>query len=516
MKRRDFIKTGSLLTIPVFINGFGLKLFAGQPVPSPEEYNDKILILIQLDGGNDTLNTVIPIDQYNNLSKVRSNILIPEDKVLKLNDVTGMHPAMSEMRSIFDDGKMNIVRATGYPNPNRSHFRSTDIWMSGSAADVYETTGWMGRYFAMDYPEYPDNFPNDDINYPFAISIGSTASETCQGVSGNYSIAVSNPETSGELFEGEWNTIPSNCYGSELSFIRDTVRQSNAYSQIVSEAYNKGNNLSTKYNDDNKLGNNFKTIARLISGGLKTKVYVVRLGGFDTHSAQVDSVDTTIGRHAELLQTLSDAIGAFQDDLELLGVDKRVVGMTFSEFGRRIQSNASFGTDHGDAVDVFVFGTCVKSGFTGENPEISDNVGKKEAVAMQNDFRSVYGSLLIDWFGAEEQDVKDILYDGFQKLSIIGDCSTTSNKNVINASNSLILSPNPATTNLNIEFYSGGEQTEISIYNELGSRLNVIANRKFNAGTQKITISVSGLTPGVYFIRTKNNLGQKTERFVKI
>ena len=229
MKRRVFIKTGSLLTIPVFINGFGLKLFAGQPVPSPEEYNDKTLILIQLDGGNDTLNTVIPIDQYTNLSKVRSNILIPESKVLKLNDVTGMHPAMSEMKSIFDDGKMNIVRATGYPNPNRSHFRSTDIWMSGSAADVYETTGWMGRYFAMDYPEYPDNFPNDDINYPFAISIGSTASETCQGVSSNYSIAVSNPESSGELFEGEWDTIPSNCYGSELSFIRNAVRQSNAY-----------------------------------------------------------------------------------------------------------------------------------------------------------------------------------------------------------------------------------------------------------------------------------------------
>lgn len=516
MKRRDFIKTGSLLTIPVFINGFGLKLFAGQPVPNPEEYNDNILILIQLDGGNDTLNTVIPIDQYTNLSKVRSNILIPENKVLKLNDVTGIHPAMSEIRSIFDEGNLNVIRATGYPNPNRSHFRSTDIWMSGSAADVYETTGWMGRYFAMDYPEYPDNFPNDDVNYPFAISIGSTASETCQGVSSNYSIAVSNPESSGELFEGEWDTIPSNCYGSELSFIRDTVRQSNAYSQIVSEAYSKGNNLSTKYNDDNKLGNNFKTIARLISGGLKTKVYVVRLGGFDTHSAQVDSVDTTIGRHAELLQTLSDAIGAFQDDLELLGEDKRVIGMTFSEFGRRIQSNASFGTDHGDAVDVLVFGTCVKGGFTGENPEISDNVGKKEAVAMQNDFRSVYGSLLIDWFGADEQDVKDILYDGFQKLSIVDDCSTTSNKNVINASNSLILSPNPATTKLNIEFYSGGEQTEISIYNELGSRLNVIANRKFNAGTQKITVPVSGLTPGVYFIRTKNNLGQKTERFVKI
>jgi uncharacterized protein (DUF1501 family) len=516
MKRRDFIKTGTLITIPVFLNGFGLKLFAGNPIPSPDAYNDKILILIQLDGGNDTLNTVIPLDQYANLSKVRSNILIPDNKVLKINNITGFHPSMTEIKSIMDDGKLNIVRAVGYPNPNRSHFRSTDIWMSGSAADVYETTGWMGRYFALDYPEYPDNFPNNEIDFPFAISIGSTASETCQGKSSNYSIAVSNPELSGELFDGGWDFIPSNCYGSELSFIRDTVRQSNAYSEIVADAYNKGNNLSDKYNEDNKLGNNLKTIARLISGGLNTKVYVVRLGGFDTHSAQVDSTDTTTGKHAELLKTLSDAIGAFQDDLELLGLDKRVIGMTFSEFGRRIQSNASFGTDHGDAVDIFVFGSCVDGGLTGTNPEISDNVGKKEAVAMQNDFRSVYGSLLIDWFGAEEQDVKDILYQDFQKISLVSDCSSTSNGNVAIKENTLVLSPNPVRENLNIEFYSNGGQTEIGLYNELGSKLSVIANKQFSMGIQYFSISVAGLVPGVYFIKTKSNITQKTERFVKI
>ncbi len=516
MKRRDFIKTGSLLTIPVFINGFGIRLFAGKPVPVPDTYNDKILILIQLDGGNDTLNTVIPLDQYSNLSKVRSNILIPENKVLKLNDITGFHPAMSDMKSMFDDGNLNIIRATGYPNPNRSHFRSTDIWMSGSAADVYETTGWMGRYFALDYPEYPDNFPNDEVEYPFAISIGSTASETCQGNSANYSIAVSNPESAGELFNGEWDYIPSNCYGSELSFVRDIVRQSNAYSQIVSEAYEKGNNLSGKYNDDNKLGINLKIIARLISGGLNTKVYVVRLGGFDTHSAQVDSVDTTIGRHAELLESLSNAIGAFQDDLELLGLDKKVIGMTFSEFGRRIKSNASYGTDHGDAVDVFVFGSCVKSGFTGQNPIISDNVDKKEAIPMQNDFRSVYGSLLIDWFGADEQDIKDILYDGFQKIDIVGDCSSTSNNNITVANEIFKLSPNPASSILKIEFSSLGEHMEVAIYNELGSKLNIIANKKFNMGIQAINVDISDLTPGVYYIRILSTKTQYTKRFVKI
>ncbi|HHH52141.1 MAG TPA: DUF1501 domain-containing protein [Bacteroidetes bacterium] len=516
MKRRDFIKTGSLLTIPVFINGLGIKLFAGNPFSSPEEYNDKVLVLIQLDGGNDTLNTVIPLDQYSNLSKYRQNILIPENKVLNVNDLSGFHPAMSSMKNLMDDGMMNVVRAVGYPNPNRSHFRSTDIWMSGSASDVYETTGWMGRYFALEHPDYPNNYPNEDIDYPFAISIGSTASQTCQGVSSNYSIAVSNPEESGELFEGEWDSLPSNCFGSELSFVRDTVRQSNAYSSIVSEAYSKGNNLSTKYSDDNSLANNLKTIARLISGGLKTKVYVVREGGFDTHSAQVDSVDTTIGRHAELLQILSDAIGAFQDDINLLGLQKRVMGMTFSEFGRRIMSNASYGTDHGDAVDVFVFGSCVNSGFTGQNPTISNNVSKKEAVAMQYDFRSVYGSLLMDWFGATEQQIKEILYSGFQKIPLVGDCATTSNDEIITQTDDLILNPNPVMHDLNISFYSDGGQTQISIFNELGSKVSDVASRVFIQGRQSLNTPVSGLRPGVYFVRIQNAKGLNTKRFVKI
>ena len=516
MKRRDFIKTGSLLTIPVFINGLGVKLFAGGPLTTPDEYNDKVLILIQSDGGNDTLNTVIPLDQYTHLSKYRQNILIPENKVLKINSLTGFHPAMESMKNLMDNGMMNVVRAVGYPNPNRSHFRSTDIWMSGSASDEFETTGWMGRYFALEHPDYPDNYPNDDIDYPFAISIGSTASQTCQGVTSNYSIAVSSPESSGELFEGEWDSLPSNCFGAELSFVRETVRQSNAYSSIVSDAYNKGNNISSKYPDGNSLANNLKTVARLISGGLKTKVYVVREGGFDTHSAQVDSVDTTIGRHAELLQTLSDAIGAFQDDINQLGLQKRVLGMTFSEFGRRIMSNASFGTDHGDAVDVFVFGACINPGFTGQNPEISANVSKKEAVAMQYDFRSIYGSILMDWFGTAEQDIKNILFDGFQKIPIIGDCSTTAANEIIEQANNTILNPNPVSNELNITFYTKGDQTKISIFNELGSRLNIVANRKFNPGVHKIIVPVSDLVPGIYFLRIKNSSGIKTKRFVKI
>jgi len=442
MKRRDFIKVSSIISIPVFFNGFGLRALANKPVPSINDYNDKVLVLIQMDGGNDTLNTVIPLDQYSNLSKVRSNILIPENKVIKYTNEIGFHPSMVGIKEVMDNGQLNIIRAVGYPNQNRSHFRSTDIWMSGSAADVQKTTGWLGSYFNLEYSDYPEGYPNTDIDYPFAITIGSTASNTCQGTLGNYSIAVSDATQAGELFEGEWDTIPDNCFGDQLSFVRDTVRQSNAYSDIVSEAFSKGNNISIKYPEDNKLAQSLKDVARLISGGLKTKVYVVRLGGFDTHSGQVDASEVTKGKHAELLQILSNSIAAFQDDLNKLELNERVVGMTFSEFGRRIKSNGSLGTDHGTAVDMFVFGSCINTGILGNNPEISDNVGNGEAVAMQYDYRSVYGSILVDWFEADEDEVKSILFEDFQKLPIISSCLPNGNDNIIDEDIKVSIEPN--------------------------------------------------------------------------
>jgi len=516
MKRRDFIKVGSIITIPVFFNGFGIKAFASKPVPSINEYNDKILVLIQLDGGNDTLNTVIPLNQYSNLSKVRSNIMIPENKVLKLNDITGFHPSMNSMKKVMDDGQLNIIRAVGYPNQNRSHFRSTDIWMSGSAANVQKTNGWMGDYFNIEHSDFPNGYPNSEIDYPFAITIGSTASATCQGKLGNYSIAVSDATQAGELFEGEWNSVPDNCYGDQLTFVRESVRQSNEYSDIVSEAYDKGNNLSTKYPDDNNLSAGLKDVAKVISGGLKTKVYIIRLGGFDTHSSQVDATDPTKGKHSELLKTLSDAINAFQDDLNLLGLDQRVIGMTFSEFGRRIQSNASFGTDHGTAVDMFVFGSCINPGFIGNNPEISDNVGKGEAVAMQHDYRSVYGSLLVDWFEADEDEVKNILYDDFVKLPIVKKCSSTSNEDILSDNIEASISPNPTNSDTNLTFISKNEQIKITLFNEVGQEIKVLTNRVFSEGINNLNIKTNNLKPGIYFVKIINSNNQVTKKFIKI
>ncbi len=513
MKRREFIKSGSILTIPVFLNGLGVKMFASPPVPT--DNNGRVLVLIQLDGGNDTLNTVIPLEYYSQLSSVRQNILLPEYKILKLDEKTGLHPSMTSLKNLYDSAYLNIIRAVSYPNQNRSHFRSTDIWMSGSSAENYESTGWLGRYFSIYHSDFPDDYPNNNFPYPFAITIGSTSSETCQGVKANFSLAVTDPTVSGQLFEGEWDTVPQNCYGENLSFIREMVRQSNNYSDIVSESYQKGNNISTKYDSNNKLASDLKIVAKLISGGLQTQVYVLRLGGFDTHSGQVDSNDTTVGTHADLLRTLSEAIGAFQDDLNLLGLKDKVLGMTFSEFGRQIRSNGSSGTDHGTAVDVFMFGSCVKPGLTGINPIISSDEPKGNGVAMQNDFRSIYTSVLTKWFGIKSEDAESLLFGEFNGIDIISDCSATSVSQTYVGDDIFDIYPNPVLSDLNIYFKKEIINGKIKIYNNIGKIVYSNSSLNIDSKSSK-SINAERIIPGNYYINLKTETKNITKKFTKI
>ncbi len=518
MKRRNFIKSTSLVTLPILLNGLGVSAITRSAFGGGfGADNDKALVLIQLRGGNDTLNTLIPLDQYANLSKARANILIPDSKVLVLEDGVGLHPAMQEMQALYKDGYLNVIQSVGYPNQNRSHFRSTDIWQTGSASDVQETTGWVGRYLSLNNPDYPKGYPNAQYTDPFAITIGSTASETCQGWTSNFSIAYNGGGKNGELFEGEWDNIPPDCYGTELVYVRESIRQANAYSAVVQAAMDKGNNLSSKYPDDNQLARSLKTVARLISGGLKSKVYVVSMGGFDTHSGQVDNADVTQGSHAVLLKTLSDAIGAFQDDVNLLGVEERVMGLTYSEFGRRIKSNASAGTDHGDAVALFAFGSCVNPQILGQNPEIGEDVRRGESVPLQFDFRSVYGSVLIDWLGASEDNVKEILYDEFQYIPVVKGCSSTAveGPHVDIESFQIRLTPNPVLEEAQLSFETEGGYVRISLFDELGGQVGVLVGRDFSKGQHTVPIHLSRYPSGVYFVHLMSAKRQSTKRLVK-
>ncbi|HRI00555.1 MAG TPA: DUF1501 domain-containing protein [Saprospiraceae bacterium] len=519
MKRRSFIKTSSLAAVPVLINGIPVEAIAKTTFANfvnPED--DRILVLIQLGGGNDGLNMIVPLDQYAQLYKVRDKIILQEDKITKLTDKTGIHPIMTGIKSMYDEGKIKLIQSVGYPNQNRSHFRSTDIWTSASSAEQYETTGWLGRAFQLKHPSYPTGYPNTEYADPLAITIGSLVSETCQGTSANFSIAINDPSTLRQLTEAEKGTLPQTNYGYELAYMINSIRQTNQYSDVVSDAYNKATNLSTKYPTGNALADRLKIVARLIHGGLKSKVYVVNIGGFDTHANQIDVLDDshTTGTHANLLSQLSGAMEAFQDDLKLMKKEQQVVGMTFSEFGRQIKANDSTGTDHGTAAPMFLFGSCIKPGILGDNATISDNVQNGEGVAMQYDFRSVYASLLMDWFKLSESTVKSILYGEFQKLSLIEGCDTTTEveDSARDFNLSLTAYPNPTSDVLNIKFVSKDESVRVSIFDIIGSEIKVLHQGKLNGGEHELKFNTNELSSGHYIVRVSAERAQKTKKFM--
>ncbi|MDX1943701.1 MAG: DUF1501 domain-containing protein [Saprospiraceae bacterium] len=520
MKRRQFIKSASAAaSLPVFLNGMPL---AAMPKSSIFNFidpdSDRILVLIQMNGGNDGLNMIIPRDQYNGIAAVRNNIMIPENKVLGLTDKIGLNPSMNSIKSLYDDAKIGIVQSVGYPNQNRSHFRSTDIWTSASPAEQFWNTGWLGRHFEVDHKDYPEAYPNEAFPHPFAITMGSIVSETCQGTAANFSMTLEDPFSIFPLYQGASSNVPNTPYGRELSFLRTSISQTNAYAGVITDAADGGGNQVT-YPENNRLAQQLKNVALLISGGLQTKVYITSIGGFDTHANQVVGGETTTGDHANLLQMLSEAIAAFQNDLKALGLEQRVVGMTFSEFGRRIRSNESFGTDHGTAAPLIIFGSCINPAIIGENPEIVADVDRDEGVPMQHDFRDVYGSILMDWFGVQETDVKTLLYNDFQKLPIIQDCRTTTAVDGPDLDKILQIKayPNPFHNWARIEFTLEQEAwVRLSVFDALGSEVKVLTNRRLNPGEHQIPFEASDLAAGTYFYRLQVDNQVKTKRMVKI
>lgn len=424
MKRRQFLKAAPLLSLPLLIKGFPVEAMSQNPLlhllGQQTLMNGRVLVLVQLNGGNDGLNTVISLDRYAELTNARSNILLPQSSVLTLNNAptTGLHPAMTEMQSLYNAGLMNIVQGVSYPNPNFSHFRATDIWLTGAASNQYLTTGWLGRTLDEQFPNYPDAFPNASMPDPLAIQIGSQASTMTQTSETNAAFTVTDPSSFYNFVNPPTSTTDTSPYGTELFFLRQKQQQTNQYAGVIKAANTAGTNLAT-YPANNSLANQLKIVARLIKGGLKTPLYIVNHpNSFDTHTNQTDATDHTIGVHANALGLLSKAIGAFQQDLGLLNIKDRVTGMTFTEFGRRIKSNGSIGTDHGTSIPMFFFGSKLNAGLTGASPVLPANAGVNDQIPMQFDFRAVYYTVLKDWFQLTDADLSAVLFQPYSSLPI--------------------------------------------------------------------------------------------------
>jgi uncharacterized protein (DUF1501 family) len=393
------------------------------------------------------------------------------------------------------------VQGVSYPNPNFSHFRATDIWFTGSESNVYLNTGWLGRSLQEQFTGYPNGYPNAEAKDPLAIQIGSQASIVTQAATVNAAITVSNPNSFYNLVNGIADPAPNTPYGHELTFLRLIKQQTNAYTAVIKNAFNAANN-SGSYPANNYLAEELKIVARLIKGGLKTPVYVVNHPwSFDTHAGQVDGSDTTKGWHADALAILSKAVKAFHDDLRLLGVEDRVTSMTFTEFGRRIISNGSIGTDHGSGVPVMFFGSGVNPAFTGSNPVIPANAGWDDNVPMQYDFRSVYYTVLKDWFQLSQNQLSSILYATYPVLPIFK--AQLNPVNILSFTGKWVNDAVTLNWEVNNETKVLRYEVERSANGTSFTRIGQPVNGFNTAGNRTYTFPDNNLTQTIYYYRLK-------------
>ena len=528
MKRREFLGKSAAVAIPALISGYAVKALNEnsplvQALMGGAIDTDHVLVIVQLSGGNDGLNMVIPISTYNLYNAARNNIAIPENKILALNGYgnTGLHPSMTGLQTMYNESKLKIVQAVGYPQPNFSHFRATDIWMTSSNSNQEVYTGWAGRYLNYEYPNFPIGYPNTATPDPLAIQIGSTASLTTQGPSVNMAMSITSATSFYQLINGTNDPVPATKAGKELNYIRSVAKQTQQYGTTITTAANKVT-VQSPYPTNNSLADQLKIVARLIKGGLKTRVYMVSFGGFDTHSLQTTTTDTTVGSHANLLGRVSAAIKAFQDDLVFLEIQDRVVGMTYSEFGRRIKSNSSVGTDHGSAAPLFIFGKAVVGGVLGDNPTIQAVATVNDNVPMQYDFRSIYATILENWFCLPKATVQSLfppnLNGQLQDLPIIkgGSCKVTAPPPSPSGSTLITNYPNPFTNKTTIEFSTDGGHTLIQIMDTAGRLIVNLLETDFpTASRQTVVFDASHLPTGMYYARLQNGTKQQVRPMLK-
>jgi uncharacterized protein (DUF1501 family) len=544
MDRRDFTKLTALMGTGMLLKLNGVPLFAAQERSFLNEVamkslNDRVLVLIELHGGNDGLNMVIPMNQYGSYYNLRPNIAIPQtgprqyiplDNTQPDNKKVGLHPDMVGAKAMYDNGHMALIQNVSYANNNASHFRSRNIWHMGVDYDGYENSGWMGRYLEHYYPGYPINYPNPTNPDPLAIEIGtgvSLAFHRSQGIPAG--LSIENPNAFYDLINSVGVASPANFpnthAGDEIEYMMQVEQQSNGYAQRLKDVYDAGANSSTVYPDlypylapandlDNPLAPQLKIIARLLSGGIGTKVFLCRIGGFDTHANQVETGNTTMGKHAALMYHVSSAVKAFFDDLQNLGLADRVMAMTYSEFGRRAASNASFGTDHGNAAPMMVFGTCLNPGVYGENPDLSNL--QNNNIQMQYDYRQVYSSVIKDWFGATNAAISEVQFEDYMDSRIdYVECKDLSTAEIFKENLWMNCYPNPTSQEISVEYYlHRAGHVEIELLDVTGRSLKRVVDRNANQGKHSVDVDMSKLRSGTYIFKLLTNNVSITKKVI--
>jgi len=429
---------------------------------------------------------------------------------------------MVGVKSLYDQGKAAILQAVSYENHNGSHFRSRDIMFMGGGYEDYFNSGWAGRYLEHCFPGYPDTHPNNDMPDPLALEIGTTVSLAFHRANGlPAALAIQSPDEFYELITSVGGLPPeavaNSHYGKELQWIMDVEESGNEYADRLKNVFEAGNNsagvtypetypLNAPSNRlNNPLSGQLKLIARMLSGGSKTKIFLARIGGFDTHADQVESYDPTMGNHAALMYHISAAVEAFQKDLKALGLEDRVVTTTFSEFGRRAASNGSYGTDHGNAQPMMVFGKAVKPGIIGTNPDLLNL--ERNNIPMQIDYRQVYTTILKDWMEATDEAINYTLFGDFlnQRLDLFSDLVTGINDSFFEDRFKLHgVYPNPVRNEATFSYYINTSlDVQLQLLDIEGKLVRTLVQEKQPIGEHRFKADLSDLKPGTYVYKIK-------------
>jgi uncharacterized protein (DUF1501 family) len=544
MKRRQFIK---LTTTASAAGMLPFELQASMKLVNSFyncDLSNRKLILVELNGGNDGLNTVIPINGFTDYQTLRPNIHIPSSVYLPLNNLDSnligtnqdiaLHPELTGFYNLYAQDQLRIIQSVGYPSQNKSHFGSQDIYATGNDGNNWingDQSGWIGRFMEQNY--------NDSIptTYPLGIQVGSNT--TSLGFHGEieHGLALNLSGQDSENFysilsglAGEPpNNIPSSDYGTELQYIIDTDILSNQYSQVISTAFNNGANSNTANYPDTNLADQLKTVARLIRGGIETKVFMVKLGGFDTHNNQNQSSGDIQGTHSELLNTLSGAIESFMTDLNSDNLADDVLGITFSEFGRKAKENGSLGTDHGEVAPMFAFGKPVKSGISGINVDLTEAVqtNNYQLHTIQHDYRATFATIMQDFLGAPNSIIDSTFLENVTSESFVSskisdliklnytvpeDCYSEALTIPQNNIDNWTIYPNPFRTSFFVIDRNQNGETNFELRNQL-SQIVLKGDLKFTNG--KTSINAAMLENGMYFLTLKNSVETSSHKIIK-
>ena len=538
MKRRNFIKLAtSASAIGLFPFQITNALNIAKKFVSCEISNRK-LVLIYLGGGNDGLNTIIPLNQYDLYSNLRPTIKIPEsgsnslinlDLSLDDSQQIGLHPSLTGFKDIYDAGNLRILQSVGYPSQNKSHFASTDIYNTGNDGNSWLNggdSGWIGRFI--------ESYFYDLVNqsFPIGVEIGSkTGSLGFHGAEEHgLSLNIEGQDASGfySVLSGLGGeppvNIPNSHYGTELQYIIENDQISTLYSQAISNAFNNGSN-SISY-DDTDLSNQLKTVARLISGGLQSKIYLVKLNGFDTHFGQVQSQNSIIGDHNDLLSELNEAVSKFMLDISSQGFEDDIVGLTFSEFGRKAKENGNLGTDHGEIAPMFVFGTAINGGVSGTNPDLTEATESNnwQLETFQFDYRETLGTLLQDYLGADNYAIDSTFFNHstnqsicenkinelvMSEFSVAENCFSNTLTNQNFKENIFKIVPNPFSKEIRLINDDYTNNVSLEIY-DLNSKLILQKTTKINK-----SINFGNLLNGIYIMKIFFDGRSESHRIIK-